>query len=357
MRHLLRCAILNPGFFGCALALFLLTAATLLPAQQPRHYTVATGSQGASFYPVASALCRQIERMELDFTCEAVPTPGSMYNLQALNEGTHDLALSQQYLQYLAWQGLPPFNRPYSALRTIAPLYREVFVLAATPESGIEALDDLPGKRVNIGNAGSGTRLVVEELFDYLDWKLSDFIIYSHRSGELPDLLCNRQIDAAIYSTGHPNLIYHRLVDECGVRLIDLWNDQIAAFVAQDWAYAPAAISRGTYRLLDEDINGFGMQIILSAHQDLPPAHVEQILRVLVTERDALQEEAPIYRSIDANEYPSQQIAPYHGGVSLFHRESTGSSDRKKSGDPIEEAVHSEFVIFQKYQRLECCSP
>jgi TRAP transporter TAXI family solute receptor len=325
MPHHLRCASPKPVFFSWAMATILLAAANLLSAQGSRQYTVASGSQGASFYPVARALCRQVERMELEFTCEAVPTPGSMYNLRALNEGTHDLALSQQHLQYLAWRGSPPFDREYSALRTIAPLYREVFVLAATPESGIETLDDLPGKRVNIGNAGSGTRLVIEELFEHLNWKLSDFMIYSHRSGELPDLLCNRQIDGAIYSTGHPNVIYHRLVDECGVGLIDLWNDQIAAFVAKDQAYAPATIPSGTYRLLDKDIKGFGMQIILSVHRDLPPAHVEQLLRVLVSERNTLQEEAPVYRTIDTIDYPLQQIAPYHEGVRLFHRESKGN--------------------------------
>ena len=321
----------KPGFWGCTLAIFLLTAANLLHAQHSAHYTVASGSKGASFYPVARALCRHIERSRLDFTCEAVPTPGSKYNLQALNGGTHDLALSQHYLQYLAWQGLPPFKRTHSELRTIAPLYREVFVLAATPESGIAMLDDLPGKRVNIGNAGSGTRLVVEALFDHLGWQLNDFKIYSSRSSELPDLLCKGQIDAAIYSTGHPNTIYRRLVDECGVRLIDMWNDKIAGFVADNWAYAPADIPTGTYRSLPKDINGFGMQIILSARRDLPPAHVEQILRVLITEKNALKEDAAIYRAIDASRYPLQRIAPYHKGVSLFFRDPTGSQDRNNS--------------------------
>ena len=248
------------GLSGFAVGIFLIAAANALQAQPPPHYTVATGSQGASFYPVARALCQQIDRMALDFTCEAVPTPGSLYNLQALNAGDHDLALSQQSLQYLAWQGSPPFRQAHASLRTVAPLYREVFVVAATPQSGIETLDDLPGKRVNIGNTGSGTRLIVEELFDHLNWQLSDFTIYSHRSGELPELLCNGEIDAAIYSTGHPNAIYRRLVEECGIRLIDLWNDNIATFMAQDLAYKPATIPAGSYRPLKEAVQGFGMQ-------------------------------------------------------------------------------------------------
>lgn len=307
-------------FVSCALAVLLLARADLLAAQPPPHYTVASGSKGATFYPVARALCQQIARMELDFTCEAVPTPGSRYNLEALDNGTHDLALSQQHLQYLAWRGLSPFDRSYSMLRTVAPLYREVFVLAATPESGIKGLEDLPGKRLNIGNSGSGTRLVIEELFDYLGWKLSDFEIYSRKSGDLPDLLCNRQIDAAIYSTGHPNAIYRHLVEECGVRLIDLWNDQIATFVTGAWAYAPATIPRDTYRSQEKDIAGFGMQIILSGHRDLPPAHVEQLLRVLTTERGSLEEEAPIFRMVDAMKYPMLRVAPYHEGARLFRR-------------------------------------
>ena len=60
--------------------------------QRSAHYTIGSGSQGATFYPLARALCAKIKQKKLEFTCEAVSTPGSLYNINAVENGEHDLA-------------------------------------------------------------------------------------------------------------------------------------------------------------------------------------------------------------------------------------------------------------------------
>ena len=298
------------------------------------HYTIGTGSRGATFYPMMEALCLDISHSTLDFTCEAVATAGSEYNLRAVEDGRLDLALSQANLQYLASQGMPPFVSKYEHIRTVAPLHQEVFILAVLADSMISGLADLKGKRINIGNVGSGSRLITERLFAFLEWDLSEFEIHGSKSADLPELLCNRRIDAAIYSTGHPNEIYKKLLEQCGVTLVNLWDKDIVRFVEANQEFSPAVIPGNTYLQVPGKKYGFGVQVLLSAHRDLPAAHVAQIVQILVEQREVLAESASIYKTVDAATYIQQQVAPYHEGTRLYfqHHPRTAPRDLQYLG-------------------------
>ncbi len=304
------------GFLG--LAILLLACVLAASPTTSHHSSIGTGSRGATFYPMIEALCRYINQSTLDFTCEAVATPGSAYNLSGIEDGRFDLALSQASLQYLASQGMPPFTRKYEHVRTVAPLHQEVFILAVLPGAGISRLADIKGKRINIGNVGSGSRLITERLFDFLQWNLSEFEVYSSKSADLPELLCNKKIDAAIYSTGHPNAIYAQLLGQCGVALVNLWDEDIARFVEANGEYGAAVIPGGTYLQVPGEKQGFGVQVLLSAHRDLPAAHVAQIVQTLVERKKVLAESAPIYKTVDAATPIQQQVAPYHEGTRFY---------------------------------------
>lgn len=289
--------------------------------EHPTHYTIGTGSVGATFYPLARALCSRVNQQDLGFTCEAVSTPGSMHNLQALISGEHDFALSQLPLQYQAYRGLKPFRSRHEVITTVAPLHQEIFILAVNPNSGIDKLSDIKSKRVNIGNEGSGSRIIIEQLFDYKGWELSEFEIHSKKSQDLPGLLCNGEIDAALYSTGHPNALYKKMISQCGVQLIDLWDKDIASFVAEKWQFVPAAIPANSYQDVPIDKIGFGVQVVLSASRDLPDSHVYQIVRTLVEDKNRLASQLLVFKTIDAKSYPMRHIAPYHGGANRYYRE------------------------------------
>ncbi len=289
--------------------------------QRSAHYTIGTGSQGATFYPLARALCTIINQKKLDFTCEAVSTPGSFYNLNAIENGEHDLALSQFNLQYQAYRGLNPFHSMHKRVATVVPLHQEIFILAVHPSSEIKQIADLKGKRVNIGNVGSGSRVIIEQLFKFKGWKLSDFEIHGKKSSELPQLLCDGKIDAAIYSTGHPNAIYKNMIQQCGVELVDLWDEKIAQFVAENWQFNAASIPANSYQTITEDKLGFGVQVVLSANNEIPAEHIYQIIQTIVEDQKKLAKQAPIFRTINVHNFPLEHVAPYHKGAKQYYQD------------------------------------
>jgi len=283
-----------------AISIFTLLAALAChPAssEEPR-YTIATGSKGATFYPLAEALCAEVARMRMGFTCKAVSTPGSRFNLEALQRGDVDLAFSQAFLLAQAVQGNPPFSHRHDNIRSIAPLHLEVFTLATGPDSGVSQWDDLPGRRVSIGNPGSGSRVTIDQLLQSLGWPPTVFSAQGLRSADLPAALCGGKIDAAIYSTGHPNDIYRRMIDVCGVRLVDLWSDRVERFVDANWQYESVVIPADTYSNQTLAARGFGTRVVLSGSASLPDCHIAGLLRALREGRNRLVELVPAAGSI-----------------------------------------------------------
>lgn len=290
------------------------------------HYYIGTGSIGATFYPMAESLCQHINRHALGFTCEALSTAGSRRNLEALERGDLDLALSQATLQYLAYKGSAPFRAAHTRVRTVAPLHREVFILAVTRSSGISGIRQLAGKRVNIGNPASGSRMIVEGMLAFLGMGSDHFTAYGAKSGDLPEMFCDDRIDAAIYSTGHPNAIYAKMIDHCDVKLVDLWGDDIAHFVGTHPEFVAATIPAKTYTGVEHELQGFGVQVLLSARSDLPREHIALLLEFLDKARAQLAGDNRIFDSVDATAPIGQSVAPYHQGAEDYLQASSFNS-------------------------------
>jgi uncharacterized protein len=304
-----------------------LSCAGLACAAPPdNHYRIGTGSVGATFYPMMDALCQHINHSALEFTCEALATPGSEHNLRALDNGALDLGLSQAKLQFQAAQGLPPFSKKLAHIRTVAPLHQEVLILVALTDAHISGLSDLNGKRVNLGNVGSGSRLITERLFQYLGQDLAQFEVHASKSADLPALMCNNRIDAAIYSTGHPNAIYRQLLEQCPVTLVDLRDQDIDRFIAANRAFSAATIPANTYPQEPENRQGLGIPVLLSAHRDLPAAHVASIVQILVEQRETLAQRAAIYQTVDAAANIAQPVAPWHPGAQDYRQQQPSST-------------------------------
>ena len=147
------------GLLACVLGSSLL--ASPLVAEE-RYVTIGTGGQTGVYYVAGQSICRFLNRGESThgLTCNAMPSAGGVANVQGIRNGIFMFGFMQADHQYKALQGLPPFDQdgPLTDLRALFSLQSEVFTVLARRDANIKQLDDLKGKRVNIGNPGSGQR-------------------------------------------------------------------------------------------------------------------------------------------------------------------------------------------------------
>lgn len=100
-------------------------------------------------------------------------------------------------------------------------MHTEPFNIIARADSGIENVKDLAGKRVNIGNPGSGDRATMQVVMDAFGWNNDSFKLAAELKGsERSQALCDNKIDAFIYMVGHPNGAIKEATTSCAAKLV-----------------------------------------------------------------------------------------------------------------------------------------
>ena len=163
---------------GAALAAAML-AGGAVQAQDQTFITIGTGGVTGVYYPTGGAICRLVnkDRKEHGVRCSVESTGGSVYNTRTIREGELDFGVVQSDVQSAAMEGVRAFDgdEPYGDLRAVFSVHPEPMHVMVRADAGIESVADMAGKRVNIGNPGSGTRVLADVLMDAAGVGPSDF--------------------------------------------------------------------------------------------------------------------------------------------------------------------------------------
>src|SRR5262245_51017437 len=123
----------------------------------PVTVRVSTGSATGNFRPFSEALAKSYATLMPDIRVESVDTPGSVHNIEALDNGSVDIGLAQAGIAYMSFNGqLPESKRALRNLRGMAVLNASAVHLLVGPRSAIRSMDELRGRRVGIGPEGGG---------------------------------------------------------------------------------------------------------------------------------------------------------------------------------------------------------
>jgi TRAP transporter TAXI family solute receptor len=192
---------------------------------QDNIITIGTGSVTGVYYPAGGAICRLINRgrKEHGIRCFVESTGGSIYNIRALRDGEISFGIVQSDWQYNAYRGEGIFadGPPFRSLRSVFSLHSEMFTVAVAKDSGIKTFADLKGKRVNIGDAGSGMREIMQNLMELHSWSKRSFASASElKPTDAAKQLCDGKLDAMVFAAGHPNGLIQELTTNCGAHII-----------------------------------------------------------------------------------------------------------------------------------------
>ena len=189
-----------------------------------------------------------------------------MANLNAIRAGEQDMGIVQSNQQYKALKGEGDFAAagPNQELRAVFAVHPESFTVMARKDAGIKTFDDLKGKRVNIGNPGSGQRATMEVLMKEKGWDSSVFKLASElKPAEQAQALCDNKIDAMLYFVGHPNGSIQEAASSCEAVLVTVAGKEVDKLVAEFPYYALSTIPGGMYPNSDQDTQTFGVAATL----------------------------------------------------------------------------------------------
>jgi hypothetical protein len=323
----------SPTSWPTGVALGLLAGATLLmadlaSAQEQQFITIGTGGVTGVYYPTGGAICRlvNLDRQAHGIRCSVESTGGSVYNVNTMRQGELDFGVVQSDVQYNALNGVGEEfegQGPYDGLRAVFAVHPEPFNVLARADSGIETFDDLKGKRVNIGNPGSGQRATMEVLMTAKGWTADDFALASElKSAEQSQALADNNVDAIVFTVGHPNGSIQEATTTTDAKLIPVAGPEVDALVKENPYYSKAVIPGGMYPGNPDDVETFGVRATFASSADVPEEVVYQVVKAVFENFEDFKKLHPAFASLTKEEMISAALsAPLHPGAEKYYKE------------------------------------
>ena len=289
--------------------------------------TIGTGGVTGVYYPTGGAICRLVnkKRKEHGIRCSTESTGGSVFNLNTIRTGDLDMGVAQSDWQYHAYHGSSKFKDKGAnrELRAIFSVHPEPFTVVARADSGIRNFGDLKGKRVNVGNPGSGQRGTMEVLMKASGWKMSDFELASElKSSEQSMALCDNKIDAMVFTVGHPSGSITEATTSCDSVLVNVTGSAVDKLVTENDFYRTATIPGGMYNGNPNDIKTFGVGATFVTSTRTPANVIYQVVKAVFDNFDTFRKYHPAFRILDKRQMIKDGLsAPLHAGAVKYYKE------------------------------------
>ena len=289
--------------------------------------TIGTGGVTGVYYPTGGAICRLVNkgRKQHNIRCSVESTGGSIYNINALRSGDLDMAIAQSDWQYHALNGTSKFKKAgaFKDLRSVFSIHPEAFTVVARRDSGVKVLADLKGKRVTIGNPGSGQRATMEVVMKAMGWGPKDFALASElKPAEQSQALCDNKVDAIVYVVGHPNGSIQEATTACDTVLVEVTGPAIAKLVADRPYYAEATIPGGMYNGNPKDVKTFGVKATFVRSAKVPADTIYQVVKAVFDNFDSFKKLHPAFANLEAKRLVTDgNSAPLHDGAARYFEE------------------------------------
>lgn len=306
-----------------SIMLTIVVAALILPMDLfSQVYKFSGGPSGGTFQYYASAISTIAKKH--DVRVLAASSGGSVENIRTCNSGKSSFGVAYSGNLYEALNGkLNQDNNKYEDVRALGFFYGAPGQLIVKKGSGIKNLKDLEGKRVGVGNAGSGAAANAELMLKHMG--LWDKIKAEHLGYRgAADAFKNGQLDAFWVFAGYPNAAVLEVALQEDVRLLNLWEElETAGFFKANPFYQKIVIPANTYSGQDEAVNSFQDAALWIASKDVPDDVVYKLLKSIYSPA-GLASMVEVHKSAKAMSIAggiTGIVTPLHSGATKFWTE------------------------------------
>lgn len=317
----------HPVAMVCALTAFAVT--TLGCAQMPGRpdVVIGTASPAGIDYPLGGSICRlfNLDVPRHGLRCAEEPSAGSVANIESLRSGRIDIGIvpSDVLADAVAGQGRFASRGPATDLRVLFAGHADIFTVVARQGSGIRTVADLRGKRIGIGSPGSRQRAQMERVMAALGLTRNDFAdVRELLPAEQNRAFCANELDAIVYSVGHPNGLIRHATFTCHGMLVAVGGPGIDRMLSEYKEYERAAIPGGTYPVNPEDVHTFGVRAVVVTTTRMPETVAYEITRAVFDNFDDFRRLHPAFEALSVSKtIHATGRAPVHAGAARYYRE------------------------------------
>lgn len=283
------------------------------------------GPAGGTFQVVANAI--QVYKPVKDikeFSVKAQSSAGSVENLRKVNKGRSHFGVVYSGHVWLGRNGKMK-NDPnkYENVLAVAYLYGAPAQLIVRAGSGIKSVKDLEGKKVGVGNAGSGAFANCELFFTHLGvWNKIERNAMGYN--DAANAFGNNQLDAFWLFTAFPSGAVIMAAQTNDIEMVDLNADAEASGFYKEYPYfSKLKVPAGTYKGVDKDIPSFQDSALWVANAKVPDDVVYKLLSAIFTPEGLkhMLEQKKTFKEMSIENGVKGIVTPMHPGAEKFWKE------------------------------------
>ncbi len=286
------------------------------------EYVFATGGTSGTYYPLGGAIATIVnnKNKEAGFNITANSTGASKENVMLISKDEADFAIVQNDVADYAQNGEVLFDSPVSGLATVASVYPEVVQVVVAADSGINSISDLKGKKVSIGDAGSGVEANALQVLAAYGLSVDDIKVNRLSFKESGGAFKDGALDAFFVTAGVPNTAITELAITRSLKLINIDGAEAEKLIADYPFYTNITIPKDVYKTA-EDIQTIAVRAIIICRDDLNENEVYLFTKALYESLDELGNAHAKGKEFKLDEAVDGVTVPLHPGAEKYFKE------------------------------------
>jgi TRAP transporter TAXI family solute receptor len=313
-------------FFTILVAVLVITLAFSISAYAKKERVIfGGGPAGGTFQVVANGIqVYKPVKASTDFSVRAQTSAGSVENLRKTNAGRQQMSVVYSGHVWLGRNGqMKNDPKKYENVLAVAWLYGAPAQLVVRKGSGIKSVKDLSGKKVGVGNAGSGAFANCELFFSHMGvWDKIERNAMGYNDAAAA--FGNKQLDAFWLFTAFPSGAVIMAAQTNDIELVNLDADAKASGFYDKYPYfGKLAVPAGTYRGVDYDAGSFQDSALWVANSKVSDDTVYKLLSIVYSDEGLkhMYGQKKTFKNMSLQTGATNIVTPFHPGAEKFWKE------------------------------------
>lgn len=286
---------------------------------ETKFVTIATGGASGPYNIIGTSLA-EIYAKTFGVNAKTQTTGASVENVNLLTQGKVDMVLALSDVVTNAVEGTEDFKEPITNIQQVAVLYPNVIQIVASEKSGIKNIEDLKGKRIAVGDQGSGTEVNARTLLEGFGITYDDIKVDYLGFADAADAMKAGKIEAAFFSSGLPNSSLLELEQGIKLQLVTINQDKLKQIIENKPYFKTFEIPAGTYGN-DAAIPTTAVMNALLIRSDISEEDGYKLTKALFENLDGLKNAHQAANDINLETAQEGMVAPIHPGAKKYYEE------------------------------------
>lgn len=289
---------------------------------ETKFVNIATGGTAGTYFPLGGAIADILNKNVPGVNASAQSTGASVANINMLKDGSVEMAFIQNDITYYAANGTEMFEgKKVDGLYGISTLYPETIQIVTLARTGIKNIEDMKGKRVAVGAAGSGTEANARQILETYGITYEDITVQYLSFAEAASNLKDGNVDAAFVTAGFPTAAIQDIAAQHEVVLLEVGEDIADKLIEQYPFYTKVVIPAETYPKQTEDVNAVAVMAMLVVTEDMDEELAYEITKAIYSNLDRLETAHTVGKLITKEGALDGMSVELHPGAEKYFQE------------------------------------